>query len=501
MRIGLVVDNPYRDLPGMVLLARELALGGAQCYLIPYNLRDVEVWPIAPDFLLLNFLRTINEDWTAKLTQANIRFGVLDTEGSVFSPVPAWAMEDLAAADHIIDKNKEEIIDYLVTVARKPEVRRASSCYLAWSQNVKEFLVSSQLYTADQITVTGSPRTDMLTPEFRPAARSISSYADDYAKPIVLINASFPTANPAFLTAEQEIDLMVKAFKYNRKFCEDSVRTQTIALRGVTKMANELARHFPHVTFILRPHPFESTNVYKFLLDDLPNLKLIKQGTVDGWLLRASALIQIGSSTAVEASVIGVPVFTPGWLPLHVAVPVSTLASVSADTIDQMKGYLENVMAGSYQVTEEKRRKIDQAIVQAYGTMDGRSHQRASAEILRHCINNNPRRTIRHCRQQFFSSLISGSKWRKRIHTAINLMTNRGIHWSWTKLKNDYKKKLPWDQSDKHFDAQQVQSILDALESVLPQSEKKIKALQAGKTDYHFSYREGRSVIVETRPK
>ncbi|PAW77370.1 MAG: hypothetical protein B9S32_11515 [Verrucomicrobia bacterium Tous-C9LFEB] len=498
IKIGLVVDNPYRDLPGMVLLARELALQGACCHLIPYNLRDTEVWSLAPDFLLLNFLRKINEDWTLRLVEADLPFGVLDTEGSVFSPIPTWAVDDLATAEHILDKNQPEIIDYLVTVARKAEIRQSVACYLAWSQGVKDFLVSHGLYNANQVKVTGSPRTDMLTPRFRAAAQKISNYAEDYPKPLVLINASFPTANPAFLTAQQEIDLMVKAFKYNRKFCEDSVKTQTVSLRGIARMANDLAQAFPQATFILRPHPFESTNTYTFLLDDRPNLKLIKMGTVDGWLQRASALIQVGSSTAVEASVLSVPVFTPGWLPLHVPVPVSTLASVEAADIESMKSYLFKVLHNQYEPTAEKKDQIQQAIAQSYGPIDGLAYQRAAHEILAVCRSAKVQRNLNRCRTQLFFTMISGPKWRRKLRALTCSFGHLGIHWNWAKLKNDYRKKLPWDQSEKRFDAVQTQQILDAIETAQPSGFRTVKARQSMRADYHFGYREGRSVIIES---
>jgi hypothetical protein len=59
-RIALVVDNPMRDLPGLVLVASELAKRNTIPVLVPFNLCPKELYFLAPDFVLLNYLRATN---------------------------------------------------------------------------------------------------------------------------------------------------------------------------------------------------------------------------------------------------------------------------------------------------------------------------------------------------------------------------------------------------------------------------------------------------------
>ena len=66
-RVALLVDNPYRDLPGLVLVATRLCQEGVICYLVPFNLQGSEIWALAPDFVLLNYLRTVNEGFAHQL--------------------------------------------------------------------------------------------------------------------------------------------------------------------------------------------------------------------------------------------------------------------------------------------------------------------------------------------------------------------------------------------------------------------------------------------------
>ena len=41
-RVGIIVDNPTRDLDGIVLLSYELSNNGIECFLIPMNLARQE---------------------------------------------------------------------------------------------------------------------------------------------------------------------------------------------------------------------------------------------------------------------------------------------------------------------------------------------------------------------------------------------------------------------------------------------------------------------------
>lgn len=500
MKIALVVDNPYRDLPGLVLLARELASRGATCFLVPYNLREQEIWALAPDFALLNFVRTANESWIDQLVRCGITVGILDTEGSIFSPIPADALEDLDTAEHIRDKKSHTIIDYLVTIARNADVRRKVACYLAWSKDVGDFLVQNELFTPDQIKVTGAPRTDLLTPSYRSASKEMSGYADGYSSPVVLINASFPMANPAFMTPEQEVEQMVKTFRYRREYVEGFVRAQTIGLRGITRLANDLAHTFPEATFIVRPHPFEGMAAYRFTLDELPNLLLRKQGTVEGWILRASCLIQLGSSTAVEAAVLGVPSLTPTWLPLNAPVPVSTLASEAVGSPDELKAKLREIFSGHYQPTESKRGDIAQAIRSAYGEIDGQASERAAdvilETILRHPINAS--QIYSRARQQAYTFKLKGPRWRRWLHARSSQLLGRGVHWSWPKFKNLQQANLPWDKSEKRFGPEQIQSMIQALDRVKPPLKEGL-VVEKADSYYHSGYREGRAVVVRPR--
>jgi len=264
-RIAILVDNPYRDLPGLVLVAWHLCQNGATCYLIPMNLRGKEVWTLAPDFVLLNHFRTVYDKFVANMMAVGIFVGVLDTEGSIYSPVPTTATTDNTPANNS-SQARQEIMpameEYAISMTRDSALRHNVSCFCAWTPAFAEYARQAGWYYPEQITVTGTPRMDFYASQWHHAARRMSSYVDAYPEPIILINSNFTIANSLFKSPEEEIEMMVNRFSYNREFVETWKKTQETALEKLASLTNRLAEHFPGVTFIYRPGAFPGGYLY-----------------------------------------------------------------------------------------------------------------------------------------------------------------------------------------------------------------------------------------------
>ena len=79
--VCLIVDNPLRDLEGLVLLGRQLAAKGATVTLVPMYEQGFDVPALRPDLVLVNYTRPNNADLIKSYKRAGILVGVLDTEG------------------------------------------------------------------------------------------------------------------------------------------------------------------------------------------------------------------------------------------------------------------------------------------------------------------------------------------------------------------------------------------------------------------------------------
>ena len=476
MRIALVVDNPCRDLPGLVLLAMHLCQEGVTCYLVPFNLQNNEIWFLNPDFVLLNYLRRNNESLAETLAKLGIRFGVLDTEGAPRLEV------------------------YVKTLAPTSTLRYRISCYCCWGAKLAEHLNQEGWYRDEQIMVTGAPRFDFYVHPWREAALRASPYAETYPRPIVLIMGNFPLANPRFTSPEQEGRMMTELFGYNRSDIINWQNIQRQTLLGMVNLANNLAMRFAQVTFVYRPHPFERLETYLGLLEQRDNLHLVKMGTVDGWLLRASAVIHRSCFTAVEAGIAGIPAFQPGWIPTSAKLPTSEAVSIQCETEKELSQTLESVLTGNFVRPAYIQYRLDEVIHDWFFQIDGRAHERVAECILRNLPTEAGRRQLYQWRNSYYGLRLQGKSLRSVTSSALKKLLGLPNGWSFRRW-DVVPASTPWEQSEKFFDAEQVRALIDAIQVCVRDRSKepprKVGVLSAQERgDYHSGYLQGRSVTV-----
>ncbi len=79
----------------------------------------------------------------------------------------------------------------------------------------------------------------------------------------------------------------------------------------------EIAKTNPDYTIVLRPHPSESLGFYKEALGPFENIKVIRSGSVLGWIRSAEVVVHTNCTTGVEAILAGRPAinFLPDTVP------------------------------------------------------------------------------------------------------------------------------------------------------------------------------------------
>jgi len=199
-RVVLVVDNPLRDLPGLILVAWKLCQSGVNCFLVPMYYLTREVWGLSPDFVLINYLRMNNQRAVRHVMNAGFPVGVLETEGGVFSVLPPAGVR---GNDGLADRDPDTPVaaweEYALTMASEEKTRSRIARFCAWSEPFAAYASQRGWYRPDQITVTGTPRMDFYAREWREVACGVASvFHARYGDPMVLINGSFPLANPRF---------------------------------------------------------------------------------------------------------------------------------------------------------------------------------------------------------------------------------------------------------------------------------------------------------------
>jgi surface carbohydrate biosynthesis protein len=471
MRIALIVDNPYRDLPGLVLLAARLCQSGARCYLVPFNLARLEVSALAPDFVLLTSLRKPGQSLASQLLEAGIRVGVLDSEGGVMPSL--------------------EMYSKLTTPDRS--LYREVSCFCSWGPKLANYVKREGWYQESQVVVTGSPRFDFYAPRWRTAALRSSASIDEFQQPIILINGSFPRANPVNLTTQMELQSWM-GLGFERDYVERHQRIERESLVAMANIANHLAARFPQATIVYRPHPFEKLDTYRELLQPLKNLHLLKEGTVEGWILRATAVIQHHCTTAIEAGMAGKPALLPDWLPTAQRIESTESVSIKCVSQREMDERLTAILDGTDKQTAGMQESLDHVLQDWFYAIDGLAHERVASSILAQFTNgHHDSINLSKCRRIHYGLNKVGKslQWRVKARTRMGLRLP--VSWSNRRLSNVKDFHQAWDRSARHFDVNRVADLVDALRPL----DISLNAAPAQeKRDYRLHYTVGRSVML-----
>ncbi len=412
MTIALLLDNPLRDLPGLVLVGLTLCSRGHRALFVPVNILS-DAWASNPDFFMLNYHRKSNDYQVRRILNRGMRFIVLDTEGSPYS----------------LDQHIQIISD-------DTELRERTSAVCIWGEPLAQHLISCGYYKPHQVHVTGSPRHDFYHPSLAEAARerSRSAYSGDDG--FILITASNGMANPRFRTPEQQLAESISKTNLGAEYCRGIQSEQAALLVAIINLTERLALDFSQIPIILRPHPFENPAPYEVLQKRYPNVRVIQEGTIDGFLLRARCAIIRAGTTPLEAALAGVPVFSPNWIPVRYGI-----SQEAESVMNHCASYedLHEKISLSFAVSYS--REISgindcQAIVRSkFFLCDGQSHIRV-ADIIEETMHELTRKR----------TLLG-----LRIWGALTKIARR-------------KTIMSWENSQKHFNSDSIRQVIEMIQ-------------------------------------
>lgn len=284
-KVALIIDNPLRDLDGLILIAYFLSKYKIVSYIIPMHLQEYDVFGLNPDLILVNYVRNNNCALLQNYHEAGIKVSVLDTEGAGGS---GWA----ETASLISSTQAKKYVDH----------------YFTWGESQKNLLIKYDAISSNRISAVGCPRYDFISPFLKNAIESV-----DIAENYFLINTNFPILNPRFSAGtKDEINNWITVGLDGDKANKYATACRR-AYEGVKDAVRVLSNRFPNETFIIRPHPFEKCEAYSDLAD-LENVKIRQEGTSLCWLKNARALLHLNCSTALEATFMGIEAISFEWL-------------------------------------------------------------------------------------------------------------------------------------------------------------------------------------------
>lgn len=359
---ALIVDNPLRDLDGMVLLAATLARQGTRAVLVPMYEQGFDIPALRPDVVVANYVRANNRDLLAAYRRLGMRIVVLDSEGAA-------------------GRTPE---DYARMVARMEPASLVDD-YCVWGRSRHAALLSTGALPAERVHLTGCPRYDFCAPPWS-SALAVPGTPAGY----ILVNTNFPLPNPRFAaSAEDERRTLERVWK-DPAYVAAVNREARAAFEGMLRAIEALARRFPQHRVIVRPHPFESTAPYESIA--APNVDVRQEGTSLQWIHGARLLVHQNCLTAVEAVMLARQPISLEWLStpaLRLPGPsaVSLAAASQTDLEHIVAGILSGAAAPSSPELEAERRRVVEDLFYAN---DGRACERAAA-VIQSCAARAPR--------------------------------------------------------------------------------------------------------------
>ena len=285
IKVCLIVDNPIRDLAGLVHLAADLSRSSMKVYLVPQYDQAFEIPALLPDYVFVNYARQ-NNAWLIKYYWSlGIKVIILDTEG-------------LPGLDH------KKFASRVKTLSLKPYIAK----YLFWGENQAQAFKDQRVFDSTQIQIVGNPRYDFCYPELQDALGS--EELEEY----ILINTNFPLANPRFSEgSSNEIDSVVQA-GYGSELAHRVVGGQKKAFKEMLELIKKILRKFPDERVVVRPHPFESLTPYTDALGLHKNCEVTNRESSLEAIYKCKLLIHLNCMTAVEAFMLGKISLTPQFL-------------------------------------------------------------------------------------------------------------------------------------------------------------------------------------------
>ena len=269
-KICILIDNPSRDLQPLLLLALKLIDLDFSVYLVEqYNKK--EIYLICPDIVILQTLRNPHLEILKNCKHSKIAVCILDSEGGYDSN---------RAMKAIIYEMKKNL--------------KFVNLYFSWGKyhyfNFKKILRREE---KKKLILSGSPKSDLLY--------FYRFFYKNIKKKYILINTSFPLANPRFNSPKKEfISIKNQLRRFGKKSIENLFKDQVFLRKKFLELINYLAKKFPKTKFVIRPHPFEDFMNYENNVSKYSNIEISKNKSLYINILESLGMIQFNCTTAFE---------------------------------------------------------------------------------------------------------------------------------------------------------------------------------------------------------
>ena len=327
MNIYIHLEWTKRELDGNLLLAILAAEKGANVFLADYASFDFLLKKnlIKPGIFHTKSL--VHDDnkqqFIEKLKKLNFTITSIDEEsGLVHNEINSFI-------ERRFTSNALEIVDKV----------------FCWGKYDFEGLNTKYQNFKNKFVMSGSPRVDLWKKRFNPFwENNIKNFKDKY----VLISSNFGIVNSDIAIWKTYYKLKKAGyFERNNSTEKNFVDRVSMSFKLFYKFVeaiNFLTENCKNINFLVRPHPQESVDVWKYLLDKRENLIIENRETMGSVLKDSFLIMQNGCTTAYEAVLKDIPVIS--YHPLEeeeIHGKPSNELGMKVDNIQDLQLQIENV--------------------------------------------------------------------------------------------------------------------------------------------------------------
>lgn len=191
-----------------------------------------------------------------------------------------------------------------------PHILNNLDMIFVFGEKQKQIINTANPMISHKIKKVGSPRFDLMRPEylhlFDERVNNIKKRYGEY----ILINTSFQSGNRSRHYKNNLLEQMNNFYisNYGRSMKKDEYNHIINKQKYYKNLFDSykqtliyISKKFPHLNFVLRPHPSEDHQNWKNSFKNIKNIKVIFEGNVINWILGARAIIHTGCTTGIEA--------------------------------------------------------------------------------------------------------------------------------------------------------------------------------------------------------
>ena len=272
----------------------------------------------------------------------------------------------------------DESFDRITRTRYHSDTLEKATFSFCWGKHDYSSLIKNYPAFSSKFIISGSPRVDLWRRDFNPYAAECRDRAADIGE-YILIATNFKTVlnqNP-FWNGIAERREKGKYLQSEETEFEvyDKAAWQLKMIAAFIRAIRRLARQFPEMNFVFRPHPIENINAWENMIGDLKNVRITRIGGASSWIRGAKALIHNSCTTALEAAVCGVPVISYRPISSCHEHPIPNNAGVEVDTEEELVNIINRISNNKKELNHgrpEQSQSGREAIHNRFSNVEGR---------------------------------------------------------------------------------------------------------------------------------